>query len=80
MRCGPEITGGGPGGRELPWDEPRDPRRKKEKPREVKTLWNSSAKPGTVVAYRPSGVLLNSFYLGGQEITEGGQGAGAPPG
>ena len=29
-------------------DEPRGPKRKKEKPREVKILWNSSAEPGTV--------------------------------
>ena len=27
-------------------DEPRGPKRKKEKPREVKILWNSSAEPG----------------------------------
>ena len=79
MACGPELTGGGPGGREPPRDEPRDPKRKKEKPREVKTLWNSSAKPGTWEAYRPSGVLLNRFDLGGQDITGGVRVGGTPP-
>ena len=82
MACGPEITGGGPGGREPPRDEPRDPKRKKEKPREVKILWNSSAKPGTGEAYRPSGVLLNSFDLGGlwPGNNRGGPGGREPPG
>ena len=74
-------AGGGPGGREPPRDEPRDPKRKKEKPREVKTLWNSSAKPGTGEAYRPSGVLLNSFDLGGlwPGNNRGGPGGWEPP-
>ena len=80
MRFCVVFAGGGPGGREPPQDEPRDPKRKKEKPREVKILWNSSAKPGTGEAYRPSGVLLNSFDLGGQEITGGVRGGGSPPG
>ena len=47
MRFCVVFAGGGPGGREPPRDKPRDPKRKKEKPREVKILWNSSAKPGT---------------------------------
>ena len=34
----PENNRGGPGGREPPRDEPRGPKRKKEKPREVKIL------------------------------------------
>ena len=47
MRFCVYFAGGGPGGREPPQDEPRDPKRKKEKPKEVKILRNSSAKPGT---------------------------------
>ena len=34
----PGNNRGGPGGREPPRDEPRGPKRKKEKPREVKIL------------------------------------------
>ena len=36
--CGLEITGGVRGGGSPPRDEPRGPKRKKEKPREVKIL------------------------------------------
>ena len=81
MRFCVVFAGGGPGGREPPRDEPRDPKRKKEKPREVKILWNSSDKPGTGEAYRPSGVLLNSFDLGGlwPGNNRGGPGGREPP-
>ena len=89
MACGPEITGGGPGGREPPRDEPRDPKRKKEKPREVKILWNSSAKPGTgggghisslVFAEGGGGTKARGPVACGLEITGGVRGGGSPPG